>query len=125
MKMNFVFEIVRFIVNVITNFLYRDIEIIGEENIPLEGPLIISANHNSQFIDAALLFQLKRRKINFLIAAASVKIKILSIFLKFVGFIPTNRPLDNERPGEGRLVEIKDNKLIGNGTNFIGLKQGD
>lgn len=54
----------------------------------MDGPIIISTNHNSQFIDAALLFHLKR-KINFIIASSSSKRKVLSLFLSFTGFIPT------------------------------------
>lgn len=55
-NMDFAYSFIRFFVNLMTDFLFREIEIIGEENIPMEGPIILSTNHNSQFIDAALLF---------------------------------------------------------------------
>lgn len=101
--------------------MFKEIEIIGEKNLPSDGPLIIAANHNSQFIDAALLFHLKR-KINFIIAASSVKIPVLSLFLKVVGFIPTNRPDDKLIRGKGRLVKILNQHLYGNGCEFLSLK---
>ena len=51
-----------------------------------------------------------------MIAASSTKKKVLSLFLKFTGFIPTERPMDHVKKGVGRLVKIEGNKLIGNGT---------
>lgn len=96
--MDFAYSFIRFFINIMTNFLFREIQIIGEENIPMDGPIILTANHNSQFIDAALLFQLKR-KINFIVAGSSTRKKILSLFLKFTGFIPTERPTDHKKTG--------------------------
>lgn len=125
MKKDYAYNFIRFFVNILTNFLFREIEIIGEENIPLEGPLIISTNHNSQFIDAALLFQLRGRAINFIIAASSTKKKVLSLFLKFTGFIPTERPMDHKKDGSGRLTQISGNRLFGNGTLFSKLEYND
>ena len=122
--MDYAYGIIKFFVNMMTNFLFREIEIIGEENIPMDGPLIVATNHNSQFIDAALLFHFKR-KINFVVAASSAKKKILSMFLKFTGFIPTERPMDVKRMGEGRLEKIEKNRIVGNGTFFTKLKLND
>lgn len=122
--MNIINQIITFIVNVITNFLFKEIQIIGEKNLPQDGPYILAVNHNSQFIDAALLFQLKR-KINFIVAASSINLPVLSFFLKFVGFIPTNRPDDKIIQGKGRLVKIEKNILYGNGTEFSSLKYND
>lgn len=45
--MNYGYNIIKFFINIMTNFLFREIEIIGEENLPKEGPVIIVCNHNS------------------------------------------------------------------------------
>jgi glycerol-3-phosphate O-acyltransferase/dihydroxyacetone phosphate acyltransferase len=47
MKKDYAYNFIRFFVNILTNFLFREIEIIGEENIPMEGPIILATNHNS------------------------------------------------------------------------------
>jgi 1-acyl-sn-glycerol-3-phosphate acyltransferase len=43
-------------------FFYRHIHVTGLENIPVKGPAIIIANHNSSLMDAALLGILLKRK---------------------------------------------------------------
>lgn len=104
--------------------IFRDITIIGEENIPLDGPLILSINHNSQYVDALLLFNL-RRKLNFIVAGSSSRTKILGTILKTIGFIPTERPMDHKKEGSGRLVKLENGKIYGNGTNFTELHHND
>lgn len=88
MKSNYSYQITKFFLQALSNMIFRDITIIGEENIPLEGPLILSINHNSQYVDALLLFNLKRR-LNFIVAGSSSRTTILGAILKTVGFIPT------------------------------------
>ncbi len=34
---------------------FRDVTIIGEENIPKTGPVIIYGNHNNQFVDGSVI----------------------------------------------------------------------
>ena len=59
-----------------------------------------------------------KRQINFLVAASSARLKIMTFFLGFTNFIPTERPIDKSKEANGRLKEIKDNKLIGIDTEF-------
>lgn len=33
--------------------------------------------------------------------------------------------MDHKKTGDGRLVKIEDNKIIGNGTKFTKLKKND
>jgi glycerol-3-phosphate O-acyltransferase / dihydroxyacetone phosphate acyltransferase len=37
------------------NLFFRDITVVNQENIPLEGPTIIYGNHNNQFVDGMVL----------------------------------------------------------------------
>lgn len=45
--MDVFYQILRKILNLLTTFFFSDIEIIGERNIPLRGPLIVCCNHNN------------------------------------------------------------------------------
>ena len=45
---------------ILCDFLFSSITILGKENLPSKGPIIVCCNHNSQFIDGALLMRLKR-----------------------------------------------------------------
>ena len=50
---------------------------------------------------------------------------MLSLFLRFVGFIRTERPMDHAKEGIGRLSHIKENKLYGADTKFTTLNCND
>lgn len=105
------------------NFVFSEIEILGEENLPREGPVILCSNHNSQYVDAGLLVGLKR-EINFIVAASSTKKKVLQFFLSALNFIPTARPIDHKRRGEGKVLKVDGEILVGKNTKFTKLKKG-
>ncbi len=56
----------RFLVMVLTHTLYR-IRIFGKENVPVEGPALLIANH-SAWVDAALLVATQQRRLKFLMS---------------------------------------------------------
>ena len=60
-----------------------------------------------------------------MVASSSCKKKMLSLFLRFVGFIRTERPMDHAKEGIGRLSHIKENKLYGIDTKFTTLNCND
>jgi glycerol-3-phosphate O-acyltransferase/dihydroxyacetone phosphate acyltransferase len=33
---------------------FRDVTVIGEENVPKTGPVIVYGNHNNQFVDGTV-----------------------------------------------------------------------
>lgn len=41
-----------------TSLFFREIEVIHPENVPAEGPTIVYGNHNNQFVDGMVLFNL-------------------------------------------------------------------
>ena len=99
---------------------------IGKENIPENGPVVIACNHNSQFVDAMMLVLAIDRPIHFIIAASSTKNGFLKGFLKLAKVIPAERPIDVRKKGSGIILIIKDNVLVGQDTLFSSqLKIGD
>ncbi len=88
--------------------------------------MIISCNHNSQFVDALLLIISIPRPINFIIAASSTTHPFLRYFLKMVHVIPTMRPMDVRKKGKGEIVSFKNGVITGRGTAFTSdFKLGD
>ena len=43
------------LIHLITNTFFRRIDIVGEENIPAEGPVIYAGNHPNALMDGWLL----------------------------------------------------------------------
>lgn len=105
---------------------FKEIHIFGLENVPRDKPVIISCNHNSQFVDALLLIISIPRPINFIIAASSTTHPFLRYFLKMVYVIPTVRPMDVRKKGKGEIQSLKNGVITGSGTLFTAeFKPGD
>lgn len=105
----------KFVVGVLSflsKILYR-VEIIGEDNIPSEGNLIVIANHKHFLDPVFMLVAVKNRKIIPIAKQELFSVPILKFFMKKVGAIPVNR--DNPSISTFRTVlsEIKAGNVLG------------
>lgn len=111
---------------IVKNLFFKDVNIIGLENIPQDGPVIICANHANQFLDAVLLLSSIQRKIGFIVAAKSYRKNVIGHFSKAIHAIPVERPQDIAKAGVGNIREITETLVIGSGTKFTEqVKPGD
>ena len=74
----------------ITLGTFADYEVTGKEHVPLDGPLIIVANHQSN-LDPALLSPSIPRRIRFLAKNSIFRVPIANWFLRTYGAFPLNR----------------------------------
>ncbi|GJE95108.1 glycerol-3-phosphate O-acyltransferase [Phanerochaete sordida] len=109
----------------VTNIFFREIRPRGAFNIPRDGPVIFAgAPHHNQFLDPLLLalqvHRETRRKVQFLIAAKSMKRKAVGFFAGLMSSIPVVRAADDAKPGPGRvtLSDADPCLVIGHGTRF-------
>ncbi|MEQ1917624.1 MAG: MFS transporter [Elusimicrobiota bacterium] len=72
----------------LTNCLYT-IRSVGQENVPLEGPVLLVANHVS-FIDAILIAMANQRLVRFLMLRAFYDLPVAGAFFKAMGCIPVS-----------------------------------
>ena len=82
------YKIVRPVISLLFKILYRPI-IIGKENIPNKGRIVIAGNHTNNF-DCVLLICSTKRCIHFL-AKDELYRGIKKILFKHMGIIPVNR----------------------------------
>ena len=85
--------ILRFIFKPVFNVLYRP-KIIGMENIPKDGSLVIACNHKHA-IDPLMLAMTTKRTIHFL-AKKEIYKGILKFFFNAVGTLPVDRGNSNK-----------------------------
>lgn len=76
--------------------IFTKIEVIGEENLPKKGPLIVVSNHKS-ILDPMILMVSLPYNIKFLAASYLFKIPFLSIILKIAGVLPVKEKKEDSK----------------------------
>jgi len=106
----------------ILSIFFREVEIIGRDNIPRYGPVIFSCNHANQFIDAVNLLCTCEHKISYLIAEKSWKRRIVGDMAWALDCVPVKRSQDSALKGSGEIALEESAsisfKVNGTGTAF-------
>ena len=111
--MGFIYYIVKSASQTSTKIYFKTVYVIGQENIPAEGPLIICGNHSNQFIDPMMIMNYCNREISFTMAATSFNKRVIGNIAKMLNVIPVNRPEDYKIKGKGKIRFNKEkNNLI-------------
>ncbi|CAX42605.1 dihydroxyacetone phosphate sn-1 acyltransferase (ec 2.3.1.42), putative [Candida dubliniensis CD36] len=121
-----IYDSLLWLLSVIFDCFFREIRPRGAFKIPREGPVIfVAAPHHNQFVDPVLLMnQIKKeanRRISFLIAAKSYKLKAVGTMAKCQLSIPVVRPQDCLVKGTGKIFVDFDKdplRVIGKDTKF-------
>ncbi|CAE7701714.1 SCT1 [Symbiodinium necroappetens] len=101
------------------NIFFRSVEIVGMENLPKEGPVIITGNHNNQFVDGLMLLTNCPREISFMIAQKSYDRPFVGFLARAFHCIPVARPQDMAYTGQGTIkLEQGSAKVQGIDTHF-------
>lgn len=103
----------------INNMFFRTVEVIGLDNLPSTGPVILTGNHNNQFVDGLILLTNCKREISFLIAQKSYDRPVVGFFAKAFHCIPVVRPQDTAFKGDGLVFSEGTTKIQGQGTRFL------
>lgn len=90
--------------------LYRP-KIIGKENIPKKGRVVLAGNHTNNF-DCLLIISSTRRCVHFL-AKDSLYKGIKKILFKNMGIIPVNRQIHDKGALEASIKALNEDKVIG------------
>jgi glycerol-3-phosphate O-acyltransferase/dihydroxyacetone phosphate acyltransferase len=110
--MTITYWLVKSLSKIITKIYFKTIYVIGEENIPTDGPVIICGNHSNQFIDPMMIMNYCPRDISFTMAASSFNKKVVGSIAKLLNVIPVNRPEDYKRKGTGKIRFSNENKNL-------------
>ena len=133
MKQMLYFSVKTFFHSILSIF-FREVSIVGKQNIPLYGPVIFTGNHANQFIDSVVMLSTCQRTISYLIADKSYNRRIIGDIAWAMGAVPVKRAQDSAKAGTGTIIftaldvdgdEIEGNggikkyRGVGNGTNFL------
>ena len=74
---------------------FRQVEVVGADKVPTEGPVVFVANHVNSLVDPALLLGFLNRRSRFLAKSTLWQMLILRPFLKLAAAIPVYRRQDS------------------------------
>ena len=103
---NFVVGLVRLYLHII----YR-IRVVGEENVPKDGGLIICSNHRSN-MDPVLIGCFTMRRLNFMAKKSLLKVPVLGFILKHLGVFPVNRNIADISAIKASFHVLKNNGAL-------------
>lgn len=114
------------VMRIYTKLFYK-YEVIGVENIPSHGNIVIAANHKSNLDPIFLAAAIQNRKVSVIAKKELFKNKLLGAYLRSINVIP----IDRENPGistlKSVLKEIKNGNAVGifpEGTRCKGREFG-
>ena len=116
-----VYLIVRWLCRFVLGIFFQEVEVVGAEHVPREGPVIFTGNHQNQFVDGIMLLSYTNRHLGFLIAKKSFDKPVIGHFAKLIGAIPVVRKEDMAKVGVGKISFEIDGDVcyaIGEGTKF-------
>lgn len=98
------------------NLTFR-IKVLGEENLPKEGGVVVAVNHRSNW-DPIIMGAVTKRSLRSIAKAELFKTKIGSWFFKALGAFPVER-------GKGDIGAVKTSlKLLANGEALLIFPEG-
>lgn len=113
------YHILKFIITIGIRIYYKEIKIVGKENIPKKGPLIIAANHPNTLMDAWIVGMICKQPIYYMTKATFFSTKFKKRILTSLKMIPINRAhegkqvgVDNKATFEACYQLLEDEKFL-------------
>lgn len=93
------YQFLKAVLSVTLRVFFKQINIVGKENLRVDGPVILVANHPNTFMDPLLIATFTRQRVGFLANGSLFRNPILARVFNFFQMIPIYRRVDI-RPGE-------------------------
>jgi 1-acyl-sn-glycerol-3-phosphate acyltransferase len=91
-----VYRILAWFLRVVTRVFFRQIEVVGLENIPAAGGVVFAGNHPNSLIDPILILTSCGRKVHFAAKATLFKGRLMRAVLGGLGAVPIQRRDDHD-----------------------------
>ena len=90
------YRILAWFLRVVTRVFFRQIEVVGLEHVPKDGPVLFAGNHPNSLIDPILIITTCGRKVHFAAKDALFKGRIMRAVLRGLGAVPIKRRDDHD-----------------------------
>lgn len=99
------YRILRALGHLALRWFYREIEVVGMERMPVEGPVLLASNHPNALVDALVVGCTLRRPVVLTAKATLLENSVTRILLRTVGVVPLRRASDALRPGGDGVLD--------------------
>src|SRR5512143_2113879 len=89
-----VYGVLRAIGRLALRWFYRDVEVVGTNRIPDEGPALLASNHPNALVDALVIGCTLRRPVTLTAKATLLGRPITRVLLRLTGVVPLRRASD-------------------------------
>jgi glycerol-3-phosphate O-acyltransferase/dihydroxyacetone phosphate acyltransferase len=86
-------------------WFYREIEVVGMERLPVEGPVLLASNHPNALVDALVVGCTLSRTVVLTAKATLLENSITRMLLRTAGVVPLRRVSDAVRPGGDGVLD--------------------
>ena len=96
------YRILAWFLRVVTRVFFRQIEVVGLEHVPKDGPVLFAGNHPNSLIDPILIITTCGRKVHFAAKDALFRGRIMRAVLRGLGAVPIKRRDDHDGTRESK-----------------------
>ncbi len=111
------YHIVKIYIRTGLHFYFKEIRVVGTENIPKRGALLFVSNHKNALVDPLLIATTTTRNIHFLTRASAFKLKLVKLMLSTVNMLPIYRLRD------GKEALAKNNEIFNKCFTILNKKR--
>ena len=94
------YRVLQWFLGLITRVFFRQVEVVGLEHVPSDGPVIFAGNHPNSLIDPVLIITTCGRKVHFAAKDTLFASRLLRLVLRGVGAVPVARRDDHGGAGK-------------------------
>lgn len=119
------YVLVRGLSRLLLGLFYPSIEVVGRENVPDAGPLIVAANHHNSIVDAMILMTAFDRPLRVLANAPLFRHPLIGPFLRAIGGLPVHRRQEaGDDPEKNRELFAATTEALGRGSAIALFPEG-
>ena len=99
-------SLVEWLARLILKIFFRRIEIIGRDNVPVDGPIILAINHPNGLIDPLCVLAHAPRKLSFLAKEPLFRMPLIKYLVKAFDCLPVYRKQDGNQDGANQQQNL-------------------
>ena len=99
------YRVLRALGRLALRWFYRDIEVVGMECLPVEGPVLLASNHPNALVDALVVGCMLPRPVVLTAKATLLENRITRLLVRMVGVVPLRRASDSVPASSGGVLD--------------------